>query len=47
MPSIKILVGQVIEIDFNEYFLNNVRKILAILRSAIQPNNESTLLTES
>jgi hypothetical protein len=32
------LEGQVIEIDLNEYFLNNVGKILGILRSGIESN---------
>ncbi|HEY9596728.1 MAG TPA: hypothetical protein V6D33_03560 [Cyanophyceae cyanobacterium] len=32
------LEGQVIEIDLNEYFLNNVGKILGILKSAIESN---------
>lgn len=30
------LTGQVIEIDLNEYFLNNVGKILGILRRRIE-----------
>ena len=29
------LSGQIIEIDLNEYFINDVRKILGILRSFI------------
>jgi hypothetical protein len=33
------LEGQVIEIDLNEYFLNNVGKILGILRNGIESNN--------
>ena len=33
------LEGQVIEIDLNEYFLNNVGKILGILRSGIESNH--------
>lgn len=33
------LSGQVIEIDLNEYFLNNVGKILGILRNGIEVNN--------
>src|SRR5919199_954430 len=32
------LEGQVIEIDLNEYFLNNVGKILGIVRSGIESN---------
>lgn len=32
------LEGQVIEIDLNEYFLNNVGQILGILKSAIESN---------
>lgn len=31
--------GQVIEIDLNEYFLNQVGKILGILKSGIESNN--------
>ncbi|GAX39684.1 hypothetical protein NIES4075_06400 [Tolypothrix sp. NIES-4075] len=31
------LSGQIIEIDLNEYFINDVRKILGILRSFIEP----------
>src|ERR671933_1691134 len=33
------LEGQVIEIDLNEYFLNNVGKILGIFRNGIESNN--------
>lgn len=32
------LEGQVMEIDLNEYFLNNVGKIIGILRSGIESN---------
>jgi len=35
------LQGQVISIDLNEYFLNNVGKLLGILRSCIDSNNLS------
>ena len=34
------LKGQVIEIDLNEYFLNNVAKILGILRSGLESNKQ-------
>lgn len=30
------LSGQIIEIDLNEYFINDVRKILGILRSFVE-----------
>ncbi len=36
------LEGQAIEIDLNEYFLNQVGKILGILRSCIESENQST-----
>jgi hypothetical protein len=35
------LEGQIISIDLNEYFLNNVGKLLGILRSCSDSNNLS------
>jgi len=35
------LEGQVISIDLNEYFLNNVGKLLGILRNCIESNKSS------
>lgn len=37
------LEGKIISIDLNEYFLNNVGKLLGILRSCIEFNHSSTI----
>lgn len=39
------LEGQIISIDLNEYYLNNVGKLLGILKSCIESNNLSIPLT--